>query len=341
MRRGEPLLVGRRPARPVLDASAGSSTPSTGSRSTSRPARRSGSSASRAAARASPRSRCSGSSPRAGRVTHRHGAASSGRDLLTLNDRGAARRSAGAQIAMIFQDPMTSLNPVLTIGRQISEPLETHFGMRREADRAARGELLERVGIPSPKARLTDYPHQFSGGMRQRAMIAMALACKPKLLIADEPTTALDVTIQAQILDAAARARRRGGHRADPDHARPRRRRRHVRARQRDVRRHVHGDRHRPSSSSRRPRHPYTLGLLQSVPAARRDPARQAAADRRRATRHAAAAERLPLPAALPLRGRPLAQGGAAARRDRARAQARVLQPGPGEEWQDRAAATA
>ena len=102
---------------------------------------------------------------------------------------------------MIFQDPMTSLNPVLTVGRQIREPLETHFGMhRKEADRRA-AELLDQVGIPSAKSRLSDYPHQFSGGMRQRAMIAMALACEPKLLIADEPTTALDVTIQAQILD--------------------------------------------------------------------------------------------------------------------------------------------
>jgi oligopeptide/dipeptide ABC transporter ATP-binding protein len=101
---------------------------------------------------------------------------------------------------MIFQDPMTSLNPVLTIGRQLREPLETHFDMSRKAATARAGELLERVGIPSPDTRLADYPHQFSGGMRQRAMIAMALACRPKLMIADEPTTALDVTIQAQIL---------------------------------------------------------------------------------------------------------------------------------------------
>jgi len=107
----------------------------------------------------------------------------------------------GKEIAMIFQDPMTSLNPVLTIGRQIREMLETHLGMKRkEAERAA-AEALDRVGIPSADVRLKDYPHQFSGGMRQRAMIAMALACKPKVLIADEPTTALDVTIQAQILD--------------------------------------------------------------------------------------------------------------------------------------------
>jgi oligopeptide/dipeptide ABC transporter ATP-binding protein len=136
--------------------------------------------------------------PRAGRV--RTGMARmDGRDLLQLSDR-ELRKLRGRQIAMIFQDPMTSLNPVLTIGRQLREPLETHFGLHRKAATARAAELLERVGIPSPKARLSDYPHQFSGGMRQRAMIAMALACKPKLLIADEPTTALDVTIQAQIL---------------------------------------------------------------------------------------------------------------------------------------------
>ncbi|OLE00841.1 MAG: peptide ABC transporter ATP-binding protein [Actinobacteria bacterium 13_1_20CM_4_69_9] len=123
-----------------------------------------------------------------------------GRDLVRQTDR-TLRSVRGKEIAMIFQDPMTSLNPVLTIGRQIREALETHFGMdRKEAERTA-VEALDRVGIPSAKARIRDYPHQFSGGMRQRAMIAMALACKPKLLIADEPTTALDVTIQAQILD--------------------------------------------------------------------------------------------------------------------------------------------
>ncbi len=135
---------------------------------------------------------------RNGRVT-RGTATFGGRDLLSLPD-SELRRIRGREIAMIFQDPMTSMNPVLTIGRQIREALETHFGMdRKQADRRAT-ELLDQVGIPSPKARLKDYPHQFSGGMRQRAMIAMALACEPKLLIADEPTTALDVTIQAQIL---------------------------------------------------------------------------------------------------------------------------------------------
>jgi oligopeptide/dipeptide ABC transporter ATP-binding protein len=123
-----------------------------------------------------------------------------GRDLLRLSDR-ELRRIRGREIAMIFQDPMTSLNPVLTIGRQIREALETHFGMKRRAAEKRAAELIDRVGIPSADERIRDYPHQFSGGMRQRAMIAMALACKPKLLIADEPTTALDVTIQAQILN--------------------------------------------------------------------------------------------------------------------------------------------
>jgi oligopeptide/dipeptide ABC transporter ATP-binding protein len=119
---------------------------------------------------------------------------------VRLSDR-ELRGIRGKDIAMIFQDPMTSLNPVLTIGRQIREALETHFSMNRREAEARAGELIDRVGIPSAKARLKDYPHQFSGGMRQRAMIAMALACKPRLLIADEPTTALDVTIQAQILN--------------------------------------------------------------------------------------------------------------------------------------------
>lgn len=137
--------------------------------------------------------------PRAGRVT-RGAATFGGRDLLKLKDE-QLRTIRGREIGMIFQDPMTSLNPVLTIGKQIREPLEAHFGMDREqADKRA-VELLDQVGIPSAKQRLRDYPHQFSGGMRQRAMIAMALTCEPKLLIADEPTTALDVTIQAQILE--------------------------------------------------------------------------------------------------------------------------------------------
>ena len=136
---------------------------------------------------------------RNGRVS-RGSAHFGGQDLLKLQD-SELRKIRGREIAMIFQDPMTSLNPVLTIGRQIREALETHFGMDRAQGDLRATELLDQVGIPSAKQRLKDYPHQFSGGMRQRAMIAMALACEPKLLIADEPTTALDVTIQAQILE--------------------------------------------------------------------------------------------------------------------------------------------
>ena len=122
-----------------------------------------------------------------------------GKDLLEQSEEDM-RKIRGNEIGMIFQDPMTSLNPVLTVGRQISEALQLHKGMNREQAWARTVEMLELVGIPSPRERADNYPHQFSGGMRQRAMIAMGLACNPKLLIADEPTTALDVTIQAQIL---------------------------------------------------------------------------------------------------------------------------------------------
>jgi len=117
----------------------------------------------------------------------------------------------GKEIAMIFQDPMTSLNPVLTIGRQIGESLRVHLGMNKETAKDRTIELLEQVGIPAPEQRLGDYPHQFSGGMRQRVMIAMALACAPSLLIADEPTTGLDVTIQAQIVELVKRLREQLG----------------------------------------------------------------------------------------------------------------------------------
>jgi len=137
--------------------------------------------------------------PKAGRVTG--GRVMFGdRDLLTLKD-SALREIRGRDIGMVFQDPMTSLNPVLKIGRQITEVLFKHLRMdKHDAIREAIA-LLERVGIPNASDRLDDYPHQFSGGMRQRVMIAMAIACRPQILIADEPTTALDVTIQAQILD--------------------------------------------------------------------------------------------------------------------------------------------
>jgi oligopeptide transport system ATP-binding protein len=187
-----------------------------------------------------------------------------GRDLIGLSDR-ALRRIRGKEIAMIFQDPMTSLNPVLTVGRQIREALETHFDMDKD-DATKRVEvLLDRVGIPSAKARLNDYPHQFSGGMRQRVMIAMALACEPKLLIADEPTTALDVTIQAQILDVL-RSLVTERHTAlilithDLGVVAGMCERVNV----------MYGGMFMETGSAEqvfaRPRHPYTLGLLQSVP---------------------------------------------------------------------------
>jgi oligopeptide transport system ATP-binding protein len=129
-----------------------------------------------------------------------------GRDLLKM-DPEDVRKVRGNRMAMVFQDPMTSLNPVLTIGRQIDEALELHMGMDKHQARQRTVELLEMVGIPEAANRADDYPHQFSGGMRQRVMIAMALSCNPRVLIADEPTTALDVTIQAQITDLVKRLR--------------------------------------------------------------------------------------------------------------------------------------
>lgn len=133
-----------------------------------------------------------------------------GKEIFKLSDE-EMRDLRGSQMAMIFQDPMTSLNPVLTIGYQIMEPLELHLGLSEEKARERAVELLKLVGIPEAENRLDDYPHQFSGGMRQRVMIATSLACNPSLLIADEPTTALDVTIQAQIVDLVNRLRERFG----------------------------------------------------------------------------------------------------------------------------------
>ena len=133
-----------------------------------------------------------------------------GVDLLNMRDT-EIRKIRGSKIAMIFQDPMTSLNPVLTIGYQLTEPPRMHLGMNRKEANDQAAESLSLVGIPEARSHLNDYPHQFSGGMRQRAMIAMALSCNPLLLIADEPTTALDVTIQAQIIDLVLQLREKFG----------------------------------------------------------------------------------------------------------------------------------
>jgi oligopeptide transport system ATP-binding protein len=129
-----------------------------------------------------------------------------GRDLLAISDE-EIRGVRGAKIAMVFQDPMTSLNPVITIGKQLAEPLMIHLGMSKNEANKRVVDLLQLVGLPEAGMRLDDYPHQFSGGMRQRVMIAMALTCNPQILVADEPTTALDVTIQAQIVDLVKRLR--------------------------------------------------------------------------------------------------------------------------------------
>jgi oligopeptide transport system ATP-binding protein len=133
-----------------------------------------------------------------------------GREVREMSDR-EMRQLRGGDIGFVFQDPMTSLNPVFTVGFQLVEPIRVHLGLSKAAARDRAAELLELVGIPDPRRRLDDYPHQFSGGMRQRVMIAMALSCDPKLLIADEPTTALDVTIQAQILEIVRELRQKLG----------------------------------------------------------------------------------------------------------------------------------
>ncbi len=163
--------------------------------------------------------------------------AANGNDEVVLSElpERQMRQVRGSRISMIFQEPMTSLNPVFTIGSQIMEAIVLHQKVSKHEARDRAIEMLRKVKIPEPERRIKDYPHQFSGGMRQRAMIAMALACTPQLLIADEPTTALDVTIQAQILDLLRELAGRGRHVDLDDHARPGNRGRDGRRRGRDV----------------------------------------------------------------------------------------------------------
>src|SRR5215468_5695015 len=187
-----------------------------------------------------------------------------GRDLLKISE-DEMRHVRGREIGMIFQEPMTSLNPVLTVGRQLTEPPEIHLAMTPAQSRARAIELLGMVGISDPERRLQQYPHQFSGGMRQRMMIAMSMACSPALIIADEPTTALDVTIQAQILELMKGLSRKLGvamvmitHNLG------------VVARYADRVNVMYAGRIVESTTAdeiyRAPRHPYTIGLLRSVP---------------------------------------------------------------------------
>jgi oligopeptide/dipeptide ABC transporter ATP-binding protein len=198
-----------------------------------------------------------------------------GRDLLTLSE-PEMREIRGGEIGMVFQEPMTSLNPVLTIGRQITETLEQHRGMDRATANKRAEALLTQVGIADPTRRLKQYPHQLSGGMRQRVMIAIALACDPKLIIADEPTTALDVTIQAQILELMkALTRDRGIALIIITHNLG------VVARYADRVNVMYAGRIVESGPAAEiyhdPRHPYTIALLRSVP--RLDRPRQARLD--------------------------------------------------------------
>jgi len=187
-----------------------------------------------------------------------------GRNLLSLSE-DEMRRVRGREIVMVFQEPMTSLNPVLTVGRQLTEPCEIHLGMTSAQARARAIEILGLVGIADADRRLRQYPHQFSGGMRQRLMIAMALSCDPSLILADEPTTALDVTIQAQILELMKDLSRRLGvamlmitHNLG------------IVARYADRVNVMYAGKIVERGTAREiyanPRHPYTLGLLRSVP---------------------------------------------------------------------------
>ncbi|MEY9637099.1 ABC-type dipeptide/oligopeptide/nickel transport system ATPase component [Bradyrhizobium japonicum] len=239
-----------------------------------------------------------------------------GFDLLKTPDQ-TLRDLRGNRLAMIFQEPMTSLNPSFTIGDQITETILRHRGGSRKSARERAVELLRRVHIPSPERRIDEYPHKLSGGMRQRVMIAMALACDPRLLIADEPTTALDVTLQAQILELMRELKAASGaaiilitHDLD------------LVAEVCDEVAVMYAgeivERAPVDELFAMPQHPYTVGLLGSIP--RLDhPRRAACHDRGHGAEHGAATRRLPLRRALPLRAGRLHRGAAAAGRGQPR----------------------
>ena len=221
-----------------------------------------------------------------------------GRDLLDIDDE-ALRDVRGNDIAMIFQDPLTSLHPFYKVGDQMTEAIQTHQDMTNAQAQSHSIDLLGMVGIPDAARRFGEYPHEFSGGMRQRAMIAMALTNGPKLLIADEPTTALDVTIQAQILPPPRPPPGRAGHGDDPDHPRPGCRGRGRLRDHRPLRRKM-VERGTLEEIFYDPQHPYTWGLLGSGRASGRSAVGSDHPDRRAAAFPARAPGGLPLPPALP-----------------------------------------